>query len=405
VALETLDNTGLTRTSHPCYLRTYDADDVLLSETRQDIVAIDSQVGEREVIRSDTTPNFHKLLREGELIPFTHLHVKQVKTSHVLNYCYGEHELSAGQAETDAPGPVGGVNSFSAQVEIPSELSYDPLLTEALGEAKEGALYILLELAEAPKTVELFTSFTRNLRKRRDWLFDTFRKKYRKRQDLADAHRILGEMWLEYRYGWSQLVYTSEDILRALEILSTGKKFTVVTGKGFASQSLTGDVSSLTYSVPFFGHKKSTSTEVTATLEQRAAVSLQVSTAGAAFDTNLLALGWELTPWSFVVDWFVNIGDVARAVWPVASIAESACTSWKITKKLSVELRRDPVGGLVTAPGHFEYSIQEYKRTPFTGEIPIVFNVDPKLGLKRIIDAIFLAKSDWLRHNRNPYRA
>lgn len=408
MATLSFSSSGLPRETHQCYLRTYNDDDEEQSAIRQDVIVLSNHQGEREVLRSTKTPGFHKKLQEGELIPFTELHVRKRRCFHAPVFASGRHDLTQpGWWDSDAPGPVGGIHSFSCEVEQPSEASYDPLLTEALGEAKEGAFYILLELAEAPKTVELFYSFAKNLRRRRDWLTRQFRKKYRSKRDIKDAHRILGEMWLEYRYGWSQLVYSSEDILRAMEILSTGKLFTVVTGKGFNSQTLTGEVSSLTYTLPFyaFGRKYVGSTEVTATLEQRAAVSLQVLTAGAAFDTNLVALGWELVPYSFVVDWFVNTGDVARAVWPVASVAQTACTSSKLTKKFDAVFTREPVGGLTSSSGAIQYSENEYHRTPYTAEIPIVFDVDPKLGLKRILDAIFLAKSDWLKHMRNPYRA
>jgi hypothetical protein len=48
---------------------------------------------------------------------------------------------------------------------------------------------------------------------------------------------------------------------------------------------------------------------------------------------------WELVPYSFVADWFINIGDVIQSVRPTGALASKSCLSTKTTLRYSEEVR------------------------------------------------------------------
>lgn len=51
--------------------------------------------------------------------------------------------------------------------------------------------------------------------------------------------------------------------------------------------------------------------------------------------TNLAEAAWELTPWSFIIDWFLNIGDLVRAWSPDLGVRELA--SWTVVRTKTVQ--------------------------------------------------------------------
>lgn len=385
----------------------YDGSSTTTSHTEDDIVSLRSFPRTKNVISSGTTPGFHKMLEQGKLVPFTGYHVVGEEVGNFPAY-----STEAVPFFPPDPSWIGGQGGWSEDVGSPcvtmqqvaasfpelTPVSFDPLLTRALGEAKAGALMFLLELAEAPKVVELFTKFNGNLERRWRFLRRTVQKRYNPRT-LRDAARHLGNAWLEYRYGWRQLYYASEDLVSAVKLLRNEKHFVVNTGRGFASQTEDGTVTSSSLASTW-GNESFLDLDATITLEQRAVVSLQVHKSLAALDVNPVALAWELVPFSFVVDWFVNTGDLARAIWPVPNIAQTAATSTKVVERINARYARDPIvqGHWSSSIGGYNYTREEYNRVPWEGDIPIVFDYNPRVGLSQILDILALARGGIDRH-------
>lgn len=93
--------------------------------------------------------------------------------------------------------------------------------------------------------------------------------------------------------------------------------------------------------------------------------------------TNPLLLAWEVIPYSFVMDWFINIGDYLANIDALQGIARiSAC---RITKRTSQEVW--PNGGRGT--------LNSYTREPFepSNSFP---RWEPSISAKRCADAVAL---------------
>lgn len=124
---------------------------------------------------------------------------------------------------------------------------------------------------------------------------------------------------------------------------------------------------------------------------------------------SLIPTLWELTPWSFLVDYFVNVGEVLEAM-----TADTSVVSWivKVTKQTSIEnqiLEVDPSShllytsafckdtGISTSgtPGRFEGKLQTVTRSPLS-EVPLLM---PRLKFSNLsgkqfvnMGALFVSK-------------
>jgi hypothetical protein len=113
--------------------------------------------------------------------------------------------------------------------------------------------------------------------------------------------------------------------------------------------------------------------------------------------TNPLLTGWEITPYSFVLDWFVGVGDFLAAVnaWNTGYVfkAGSETRYWKLDAKRHFSIN--------DVPGHYDQTIsggdgpqrtnEGFTRSVFSSSpLPeIVVKRDP-LNFERMWDSIFL---------------
>lgn len=156
--------------------------------------------------------------------------------------------------------------------------------------------------------------------------------KKRKQQKPKTWLRDVGQMWLEQSFGWRPLINDAKDALKAYESLtqkadanptiriragaskdyhiSNGLNSTFSCGGGIASPQ-TGQVKFLT---------TMGSVSDTCTVVYRAGVLLETeapawrATRALGFDPlQFIPTAWELMPWSFLVDYFTNVGDILDA--------------------------------------------------------------------------------------------
>lgn len=118
---------------------------------------------------------------------------------------------------------------------------------------------------------------------------------------VKDRSKAFGEVWLEFHFGWVPLI---QDIFNACEALSRDPSRKEVEGRASASDYYVTknflDLSQQTNSARIqIGRRHSAKVHV---------VNPNVALAAALGLVNPASVAWDLVPFSFVVDWFVDVG-------------------------------------------------------------------------------------------------
>jgi hypothetical protein len=207
---------------------------------------------------------------------------------------------------------------------------------------------------------------------------------------------------MEYRYGWSPLVYSCRDLATAWEhlnatpkdglpyILQTASAKEVSSGTNTGMTGVTVGWTTSTRSTDKVAHSANHVQLITARAKVAYTVELRETK---AFDTNLLMLGWELVPLSFVADWLWNVPDILKAHWPVSCIGQStACVSTKVEDILFFQFGNPAaVKPSILTYGTFTGKQTRYTRTP-RSDVPLVLEYKPHMTWKRMLDATVLLK-------------
>lgn len=143
-----------------------------------------------------------------------------------------------------------------------------------------------------------------------------FRRRFRYKWDFD---KYAGGLWLEYQFGWKPLVRDIEDGVKALNREFLGKRKLV-------RVSASGKTESAVLSPPSLQNQGSISWHVNTVnllsciVVYKGAVYCKVGNTSSASLENwglstkdFVPTVWELIPYSFIVDYFTNIGDILSA--------------------------------------------------------------------------------------------
>lgn len=270
---------------------------------------------------------------------------------------------------------------------------------------KDGSLQLPVDLIELGKTRVMLTSaildslkFARQLRSGRalgDFIRDL--------QDPRDrAARKLANRWLEFQYGWKPTMASIYDTTALLaKKISTG-----LDHYGKVKFRETGNQSELrTYNSIYVRRQTDYTTFGSASFRYRLSDPKLLQLQQAGF-TNPLAVAWELIPFSFVLDWFVDIGGYLNrmdAALGIDSLYVNTLTGYKYIQNAHFEPRNNPAtydrGGSNTT-GIRVYTYIERQSTArklsntFTGFRPFT---NEKV---RLTSALALAYQQFLRFKR-----
>ena len=201
--------------------------------------------------------------------------------------------------------------------------------TQAWDKSNSHDADVLIDVAEFGKTLKMLRDPIQ--------LSSTFLKKIQlgkrgiKSLSHQDAIAYANGLWLQYRYGIRPLVSSVNGVVKAL--LKSYKPRRQTYRGSFRLKSVS-QVTSTLYAgtvVPFdygIDYSDEVSIRTGLLLEDHVTFtqSLGVDTSG------LLALPWELVPFSFVADWFVNVGTFLGSVAPF--LTKTPLSSWTTTKRV-----------------------------------------------------------------------
>lgn len=226
------------------------------------------------------------------------------------------------------------------------------------------------------------------------------------------------QLWLEYRYGWSPLVNDIVDQMKACDAVMRRKDRLLATGapmtadgravfKAKAKSKISGTVSSNLSRASLGRGTMAYRRDVQHNVECHAYAHYCHSVSGflSRFnDFGAFAVPraiWELCPWSFVIDWFIPIGDWLGALEPKVGV--DILASGVVVHDVKV-VTRVLTGWTPAASGPGAWpnspvtlgSSDTASRTRWTRlpglPLPVYPMAEVKLNLKRLVDAAALLK-------------
>lgn len=297
-------------------------------------------VGNLESMTDFVTPNFHEKIAAGHIVMSPMVRTTQLKLAQALSNAKGRYngnpsywwEYVTGPRTIWTMGLGPNTSILPGTYSVHSGTDLDNLQVEAstkcLSQVGRASTSMWENLAETDKTVSMlwgplgyfFQRESAMTQKEKELL----RRGARKRNlPLEEALRRFGKkallgaegvanLWLMYRYGVMPLVKSIKDVNEALKAQVQDDRNST---RGSATSSA-NSWSESTYSNSGYSWKiRKTTTE---TISARA-VSIDELVRNWSYNygfskKELITLPWELIPYSFVADWFVNAGDYFGAL-------------------------------------------------------------------------------------------
>lgn len=333
------------------------------------------------------------------------------------------------------------------------------LVTKVTAKAKEAEYDLLSELGELPETVRMFHDLVKSLKKPvelvkkhkeflkkaqkwdQNWQkeLSKLRKRYEKARSVESKkvlklkydilfkkqnpfgwsfrrkkkESLLGyaktgidkatETWLLYRYGLMPLWYSARDIMSAMhkrsQVYKTNRGKTVTNRKEVLGSYGLG----VGFVVPFTRTTIAYEIEWSETDRVTYKQCFDGNVLGRLIGINPLVTAWELTTLSFVVDWFIQVGDFLQAISPSYAQQTEVVYSRKIkgtvrtvitqdipwtppSKSAILKTKRNVAG----VSGVFE----SYRREPIDPMSHLTIPAEVQLNWKRELDAFALT---WTR--------
>lgn len=240
--------------------------------------------------------------------------------------------------EEVTPYELGWINPTPLQLNafLHSQPIKTGMVTENLGNHNTRTVDALTALAELPETASMIINACKTcLRMYIDARKKAFRLQNKvsewknaktsdrnRRQilrNIEEATTAIAEVWLTFRYGIMPNVYLIEDLVKAYNASDT---------LFLRDRKREQDSSGYLFDTPLNWLVNST-----VPVDHRTMVKSRLEPNATKLDTQssfrIFTTAWELIPLSFVVDWFINVGDMLAATIPAAYAAQGATYSWK----------------------------------------------------------------------------
>ena len=238
---------------------------------------------------------------------------------------------------------------------------------------------------ELGKTTDMFMDLTRSVYegyrrlRRGQWIqgaiFDSRRMKKRDRE--------IAKKWLEYSYGWKPLMSDIYGLYQELQ-RDHASDFQYIKASGTFSRKQNTKSGRWTQVTVDYEHsvRLNARFRYMAQLHSRASVGL----------TNPLATAWELIPYSFVLDWAINIGEYLNNLDALVGVIDhSLYSTERVSKRVTGVYKQATKQG---SPGTGEDGLVTLSRSiaaPISTSPPPVLNIN--MGTNRVASALALLRT------------
>jgi len=321
--------------------------------------------GERQTTVDTVIPQFHKRVQNGEVFfnPYKTVKETAVRTgtgngvwrrSPTAQNCSGQ---SVYWANRDVGNQVENLHSVArgqaliadrlpALADIMSPSDINSLVVEASTKVRNDRgrnkdLELFEGLAEADKSLGMLSEAQ-----------DGFRKLWnQKRRDYMRSSKTAAQLWLLYRYGFKPVMQDIQGLVEGLQKTA-----------GLVRKTTRASVSAERHSMSTVTYTGTSQiVDIGETLSDEVivrAMSLDEFEASSSYYAGftvkgLVTLPWELTRYSFVVDWFTNVGDFIGSLVPAVG--------WnQLGSCITVDRRQTiMISALATRMGSYNWPIVE----------------------------------------------
>lgn len=329
------------------------------------------------------TPHYVKVRKEGKMLPLNSYSRSDYRaTTHVGSRTWENLETGHGGmnpqvsyltwlmlSESEATESLDGLDPFEG-------VNTDALVIAAMADILPD-LDALTTAVEMRQTVDMVVNVRNDARR----LIQTALR--------GGKHTVkaASDAWLAWRYGWEQL---GRDVANCYDLLKDPITHLVVTGQSGLSKTSSPSRSGIIRGARAEGHfDLSYQANIDHSVRARVIARWDSRTLNAIADPAITM--WETIPYSFVADWFVNVGDVLAA-WKVQNNCSTIAASlgWKSTIDVLTTERCVPSADF-SHSGQWGWSESYRSRGRVPVSIPsLVPSFTVNLTSKRIIDAAAL---------------
>lgn len=269
-------------------------------DNSQTTIATGSPLISREAshVQGYDVEGYHKMKRNGDLIPISPWYQYSSSMAWTGRLHYSQPSVPYNwKTDSNWSHPTSLVTGYdqteASIVSIANSKDTTRYVQQAAASIYSSGFDALTFLSELHKTVAMY----KNAVTRISGLLGDYGK-YRARKGAAAT---FAEFWLEYRYGWRLLYYDMVDISHTLADLGYKRD-------RFRQSSGTNQDSTTTgtyqYNGPAYQFTVSVTDELKISLRGTVVADIEPPT----FRFNPLTTSWELIRFSFIIDWFIGIG-------------------------------------------------------------------------------------------------
>lgn len=277
------------------------------------------------ITRGENAPGWKELLRRGEACTTS---LSGTQTSGHFGKGHVQvrfHRLmpdgvTTQNATTHWRGPLGANGTYFFGTSGLSKI--DPVLVNTVASerlnskalAAQRALQSLVSAGELGETLRMIRRPLQSLFEGCYDYLESVKKRTRRARSKRKKRQIISDTWLEYSFGWQPLVGDIRSAADAMARLSTHRPPYKVVSAGHNDQAVRSDEYT---TIDLYNTRLTRKTTITESYSVRMKASISVGITP-TFTTDVLGLSlrdlvptiWELIPYSFLVDYFVNTGSL-----------------------------------------------------------------------------------------------
>jgi len=362
----------------------------------------------------EVTPNFHRQVNAGLIVMNPYTHVEESYEREPIDWyearfllqplCAGGSmriELGQRRVGLRSPSVVLGSTFLAAPV-LGTQSAIDQAVTAAYAKVSEQDAQGLVILAEGQKTINSFISIFKRLirigRALKKWDVGYLRKQL--------SARELSDRWMEGRYAVRPVVYDMYDIVKAMKRVREKHPFRKTYRSGASASdtvSQTGVVVAVSNPQGLWNIKAQKTATSSVSVRSGVLTAVREITEATIWGLNqpFNAL-WELVPFSFVVDWFLNVGKTIASwspAWGINTLASWATVDQTVLQTIQTESATNLWGwplncweSAIVATNGYVYKTTRTRTRMINPNLPILPTWNVRLDAAKLLDLAIMGK-------------